>query len=398
MFSIFRVMRKARNAFGSRGLRALVGMPVLAMTLAACDPALMQAPTAAPTSSGAGKPVNVALLVPGGSANPGDALIARNLENAARLAIADLAGAKINLTVYNTAGNAAQASQVATQAVAEGAQVILGPLFSEAANAAGVAAAASGVNVLSFSNNTSIAGGNVFVLGNTFNNSADRLVNYARKQGKKRVHIVHARNVAGETGRAAIQQALVNAGVNLNGTTSYDFSQQGVINAVGTVSAAARTADAIILTSDAAGALPLFAQLLPEAGLNPSRVQYMGLTRWDIPQIMQLPGIQGGWFVLPDPGRVTSFTNRYQTAYGNAPHPLAGLAYDGIAAIGAISASGKAINGSTLTQGQGFQGTGGIFRLRANGTNQRGVAVATVTGGQLQILDPAPQSFGFGGS
>jgi hypothetical protein len=37
--------------------------------------------------------------------------------------------------------------------VAEGAQVILGPVFAQEANAAGVAVAASGVNVLSFSNN-----------------------------------------------------------------------------------------------------------------------------------------------------------------------------------------------------------------------------------------------------
>jgi ABC-type branched-subunit amino acid transport system substrate-binding protein len=73
------------------------------------------------------------------------------------------------------AANPAQAGALARQAVDEGAQVILGPFYSEEANAAGVAVANSGVSVLAFSNNTAIAGGNVFVLGQTFDNTARRL-------------------------------------------------------------------------------------------------------------------------------------------------------------------------------------------------------------------------------
>jgi hypothetical protein len=52
----------------------------------------------------------------------------------------------------------------------EGAAIILGPVSADEANAAGVAVAASGVNVLAFSNNPTIAGGNVFLLGSTFQN------------------------------------------------------------------------------------------------------------------------------------------------------------------------------------------------------------------------------------
>jgi len=92
-------------------------------------------------------PVQVALLVPGAAG------ISSNLENAARMAIADLRGARIDMRVYNTGGNPVQAAQVANAAVDDGAQIILGPLFGEAANAAGVAVANRNVNVLAFSNN-----------------------------------------------------------------------------------------------------------------------------------------------------------------------------------------------------------------------------------------------------
>ena len=140
-----------------------------ALWLAACDPVGIVSPT---TSGGQtiepGEPVQVALLVPGGSEVGSDQFLANNLENAARMAIADLQGVVVDLRVYNTGSDPVQAASVATLAVDDGAQIILGPLFAESANAAGVAVAQRNVNVLAFSNNPTIAGGNVFVLGSTF--------------------------------------------------------------------------------------------------------------------------------------------------------------------------------------------------------------------------------------
>ncbi|CAN0605791.1 unnamed protein product, partial [Ectocarpus sp. 12 AP-2014] len=157
---------------GRKKLRLLV-LPFIALMLAACDPAALGsiANTGGPKIN-ANAPVPVALLVPrGGSAS--DDLLAQNLENAARLAIRDLDGVQVDLRVYGTAGNAATAASMASQAVSEGAKIILGPVYGEAANSAGVAVAGDGVNVLSFSNNPTIAGGNVFVLGPTFANTAN---------------------------------------------------------------------------------------------------------------------------------------------------------------------------------------------------------------------------------
>lgn len=111
-----------------------------------------------------------------------------------------------------------------------------------------------------------------------------------------------------------------------------------------------------------------------------------------------MPGLQGGLFALPDRTLTANFESRYQAAYGDAPHPLAGLAYDGIAAIGALVAEGNAnaLTKGALTQPQGFQGTQGIFRLLPNGLNERGLAVATVRNNNVVILEAAPRSFGGG--
>ncbi|MDT8327435.1 MAG: penicillin-binding protein activator [Roseovarius sp.] len=371
-----------------------------AFWLAACQPVSLANTGGATTTPGA--PIAVALLVPHGSASPQEQQLARDLESAARLAVSDLAGVKIDLRVYGTAGQPVQAQTAALNAVADGARIIVGPLHAESANAVAVAVANKNVNVLAFSNNPTIAGGNLFILGQTFQTTANRLAGFATRQGKKRIMTVYSNNLAGQLGRAAIEQALRDNGATPAGSIGYEFSQDGVLSSVPAIRTAAQTnaADAIFMTANTAGALPLFSQMLPESGLGPDRIQYIGLARWDTPrQTLDLPGVQGGWFAIPDPQRTAQFNSRFQAANGNAPHPIAGLAYDGIAAIGALVKSNQreALGRSALTQSAGFQGVNGVFRLRADGSNERGLAVATIRNKQVVILSPAPQSFGGAG-
>jgi len=393
---MFAVLFSARKAFSH--LVILFSL----VWLAACQPASLSGPAGGAPSTNPSNPVAVALLVPHGAANPQEQKLARDLEAAARLAAADLEGVKIDLRVYGTAGNAAQAQTAARNAVADGARIIVGPLHAESANAAAVAVADKGVNVLAFSNNPTIAGGNLFILGQTFNTTANRLAGFAARQGKGRILAVYSDNLAGQLGRNAIEQAVTASGAQFAGSVGYEFSQQGVASAVPQIRAAAAqsNADAIFMTSNTAGALPLFSQMLPEAGLSPSETQYIGLSRWDVPaQTTALPGVQGGWFAIPDPQRNAAYKSRFQAANGNIPHVISSLAYDGIAAIGALARSGgrDALSRARLTQSAGFEGVGGVFRFRADGTNERGLAVATIRDQQVVVLDPAPRGFGGAG-
>ena len=357
-----------------------------------------------PTTTGpkvdASKPIPVALLVP--QSSEGTAQIASDLENAARLAAAQLDDLEIDLRVYDTAGDATVAASVAQQAVDDGAKIIIGPLYAEAANAVGTAVADEGVNVLSFSNNTTIAGGNVFVLGKTFDNTAARIVSFAAEQGKERAMVIHSDRIDGQMGLNAFQAAAANSSLRIVSAQSFELTQESVVNTVPLIRASAEIedVDTLFLTSSSAGALPLLAQLLPEAGLDPANVQYTGLTRWDIPpQTLELSGLQGGWFAVPDLTRTESFSTQFQEQFGNRPHQLASLAFDGIAAIGALSQAGfnDILTREALTQPSGFQGVDGIFRLKDDGTNERGLAIATVQDKQVLIIDPAPRSFAISG-
>lgn len=388
MFARFLTARKMLTA---------LAVSCLGLGLTACEDTAPDGPKI-DTSA----PVPVALLLPIGSGDANDALLSASLENAARMAISDLNGAQIDLRVYDTAANPDIAAAQAKLAVDSGAKIILGPLYSASTTAVGAAVADDGINVLSFSNNTTIAGGNVFVLGHTFENTAERLTRFATRQGKDMIALMHATDTSGMIAGAAVSQATLSAGGTVMANVSYPLTQEGVIEAVPRMREAIEEtqSNVIFLTSNTAGALPFLSQLLPEAGIDPEEVQYIGLTRWDIPaQTLELPGIQGGWFALPDPDRTAAFEARYEIAFGSTPHRLGSLAYDGIAAIGAlISSSGAdAMTATALTQLKGFEGVDGVFRLRPDGTIERGLAVAEVIDEQVVVIDPAPQLFSVAG-
>ncbi|KGJ06862.1 penicillin-binding protein activator [Paracoccus sphaerophysae] len=372
---------------------------VSAAALAACQPV---EPTATGAQTGPlidpSQPVQVALLVPADSGDANYDYMARSMANAARMAVADAQGARIDLRVYNSGDDAAQAVAMANKAVAEGAKVIVGPLHAESANAVGNAVRGR-VNVLSFSNNADIAGGNLFVLGNTFGNTADRLVSYGVRQGLRRFLIVHESDVAGQIGGAAIEGAIARNRATMVGKTAHGMTRAQMDSIAPTIAqaAAANQAQAVFLTGNQQSVLPEITAALANAGLNSSAIQMMGLTRWDIPASrMSLPQLQNGWFAIPDTARMAEFNARYRAAYGENPHDFATLAYDGVSAIAANVRAGRknAVTTAGLTQGAGFAGIQGAFRLRPDGTNQRQLSVATLQGGRLVVIDPARRSFG----
>ena len=394
------VLTTLRGAFDLRRPLARIGAALAVSALAACEP-IGDAASGPQTGQmiDPSQPVQVAMLVPAGSGNPDLDWLARSLTNAAKMAASDAQGANIDLRVYSAGSDPGEAVAKANQAVSDGAKIILGPLFADSANAVGNAMAPKGVNVLSFSNNTDIAGGNVFVLGNTFDNVADRLVKFGVRNGKRRIMLVAEDDAAGQVGARAIERAIQKNGANLAGSVTHPLSKQGIDAVIPNVSQAALSGnvDAVFLTANQGAVLPYLTDKLADAGVTSASVQMMGLTRWDQPSArLQLRGTQGGWFAIPDTTLRAQFDQRYRSLYGEAPHDLGSLGYDGVAAIAALVRAGKrnALTTAGLTQNSGFAGVSGAFRLRRDGTNERALAVASIQNGQLVVLDPAPRSFG----
>ncbi len=356
------------------------------------------------TSAGDGPLTNpnqttrIALLVPAGTADENQNKLADNLVRAAELALSDVPSAKLDMRVYSTAANPEQAAGAATQALREGAKLIVGPLLGESALAVGRVAAARGINVLTFSNNTNVAGGNIITMGNSFGNAADRLIGYASAKGFKSLAVLGSDNAAGQLAASAARGAAGRSGVSFNGNFTYPFSPQGIQSTVPGVAAkvSGNGTQALMLTADSATGLPQIGDILRQVNFAETGIKLLGLARWDIPPTtLANLGLQGGWFAIPDGRSIAVFNTRFTEKFSTAPHPLSGIAYDGVMAVATLLAEGNrgALQRSHLSRETGFKGSAGAFRILSNNTTQRVLSVAEVNNGTFRIISNAAQGF-----
>lgn len=396
MSQLSRILSRATHALRPLALSCVLG------ALAACGQ--LQGLSLPMSGSGvdATRQVTVALLAPFGSEKSEQNFLGTSLVNAARLAQQDMPGVSLDLRIYPTAGTPEQAASAAQQALAEGAQVIVGPFYSTSTAAVAPLAGGRGVQVLSFSNNPQVAGGNVHLLGMTFETIANRVVGYASAQGKRAVGVIHSNDPGGMAGLAAAQAAITRYGAEFVGASGYELSPKGVSTAAPVIAQTMRGAgaNAVVLTDDPGSGLTFLTPMLANYGLKSPNPTFLGLTRWNVPpEAASTPSMQGGVFAGPDPQAQANFEARYTAAYGNAPHKLASLAYDGVAAVGAMvqsaraSGSGTALTEEQLTQSAGFQGATGIFRFNPDGTSDRGLSLFRLQNGAAVVIDPAPRSF-----
>src|SRR5690349_11979305 len=120
----------------------------------------------------------VAVLVP---LTGRDAALGQSILNAANLALLDSGGERIRITAYDTA--AGGAVRAANEAIAEGNGLILGPLLADDVRAVAPIARQNDVPVIAFSNDVSVAGNGVFLMGFTPGQSIARVVSFARTRG-----------------------------------------------------------------------------------------------------------------------------------------------------------------------------------------------------------------------
>lgn len=158
---------------------------------------------------------------------------------------------------------------------------------------------------------------------------------------------------------------------------------------------------ALLFTDTPTRGLPFIAAALGNEEVSRLNTQFLGLTRWDSSTDLLLqPSLQDGLFAVPDPVLTAQFNERYLTAYGAEPHNLAAIAYDSVAAVGALIRSSAAegamdtFSAERLTNPAGFIGVNGIFRFRADGQNERGLAILKVNTGETEVVVVAPRNFG----
>ncbi len=378
----------------------------LALLLAACSTAM--GPTPGPTGAitppggapGQRAPVKIALLLPLGGMGE-TAAIAKSMKQAAEMALFEVNDPNVQLVTKDDGATAAGGRAAADAAIKEGAEIILGPLFSQAAAGAAPVARQAGVPILAFSNDTQVAGNGVYLMSFLAEEEVDRVVSFAGRQGKRRFAALIPDNAYGNVVELAFRKSVAAAGGTVVIVERYPQTANGMLGPAKRVVEAIKRADELLNPIDALflpgsqDALPQIGPVIAYNGLNTSKVKLLGTGAWDFPSIGRDDAFVGGWYASPDPNAWRTFAERFARTFGNAPPRIASVAYDAVSlAIGLSSKPpGTRYTTANLTRPQGFSGVDGIVRFGEDGFSERGLAVLEVQKFGAAVADPAPSSF-----
>jgi branched-chain amino acid transport system substrate-binding protein len=382
-------------------IRAALSVAAATAVLAACSTQFGGAPTtpqpdaqiAANAAAVGDGQVRVAVVLPL-SAQGNAAVAAQSMKNAAEMALAEFKNANVRLLVKDDGGTPQGAQAAAQQAIAEGAEIIIGPLFAQSVSAAGQAARASNVPVIAFSTDTSVASRGVYLLSFLPESDVRRIVDFAITRGKRSFAALLPDNAYGAVVEAAFQQEVSRRGGRVLVLEKYPLDANRMAEAVRRVSQAANQIDCIFIP-DGADAVPQVVQALAANGVNLKRVQLLGTGLWDDPRIFSTAALEDGWYAAPEAAGFRNFSSRYRARYGQDPVRTATLAYDAVALVAALvkTQGSQRFNEQVLANASGFTGIDGVFRFRPDGANERGLAVMRVTPSGGQVVSPAPHSF-----
>ncbi len=364
------------------------------------SPSLSGGDTAAqPAPGAAGGTVKVALLLPL-TGNVNAQQVAKAMKQAGELALFDFDKPNIQLIPKDTHGTPDGARQAAQDAVKEGSELIIGPLFANEVSAVGPVAQAAHIPVIAFSSDRNVAGNGVYLLSFVAGNDVPRMISYAASKGKTRFAALFPQNDYGRIVEQVFTRAVQENHGQIVMTKTFPAEANGMLPPVKEMSFLAKKGstpqiDAIFIPAGG-DTLPSLAPLFPYYEVDTQAVKLMGLSGWDYIGVGKEPALIGGWFAATDPKGWQDFTRRYVETYGETPPRLASLSYDAVSLAISLSNNppGRRFVASELTRASGFQGVDGLFRLRPDGTADRGFAIMEVQKYGNQAIDPAPSSFG----
>ncbi len=337
--------------------------------------------------------IRVALILPL-SAQGNAGIAAQSMKNAAEMALAEFKEPNIQLLVKDDGGTPQGAQTGAQQAIDEGAEIIIGPLFAQSVSAVGGLARARNIPVIAFSTDASVAARGIYLLSFLPESDVKRIVDYAVSRGKRSFAALLPDNAYGTVVEAAFQQQVARRGGRVIALEKYPLDPARMAEAVRRVAQAASRADSIFIP-DGADAVPQVVAQLEANRVNLKRVELLGTGLWDEQRIFSTPALNGGWYAAPDGSGFRNFSIRYRARFGQDPVRTATLAYDAVALVAALvkTQGPQRFSEQILTNSSGFAGIDGVFRFRNDGTNERGLSVLRVTPGGGQVVSPAPKSF-----
>ena len=323
------------------------------------------------------------MIIPLSGAEAG---VGNSIANAASLALMDSGDRSIRLVTYDSAGGAGAAAQ---RAIAEGAELILGPLLSEDVRSVTPVARGANVPVVAFSNDSSVAGGGTYIMGSTPAQAIDRVVRYSRGRGAVWFGASVPTGLYGQRAAQAMLGSVRSSGGRLVGLETFNRSPAAARSAALMLGGRGEMDSVLIADSGKIAAVAATA-LRPGA-------QLVGTELWAGDRMLgQTPRLRGALYAAAPDARFTQLVGRYKARYGRVPYRLGSLGYDAMLLTVRAAKSwpiGRPFPTRSLADRDGFAGVDGIFRFGRDGVAERSLEVRQVTATGTIVVSPAAGSF-----
>lgn len=337
--------------------------------------------------------VRIGVLLPFSHPDKNTRAVSQALLDAAQMAMFDMGAKTMVLLPQDTGTTAESAASAANSVIDKGAELILGPLLANDVRAVAPVARARNVPVIAFSTDRTVAGDGIFLLSFMPEQEVGRVIGYAASQGRNRFVALVPATPYGQRVEEAFRNAVSQTGREVLAVQTYEPSAQALEPAV---KAVAKLGFDSIFLPEGGVMLRSLGPILTVNGVDSRKVQYLGTGQWDDPATSREISLAGGWYALPPQEQRSNFVNRYQQIYGGKPPKIGSLAYDGIALAATLAGGrpGQRYTRATIADPNGFAGIDGIFRFRADGMTERGLAVYQISQqGQPTVVSPAQTTF-----
>jgi ABC-type branched-subunit amino acid transport system substrate-binding protein len=324
------------------------------------------------------------------------AVVAKAMKQAGELALFEIDNPSVQLVVKDDKGTAEGARAAASEAISEGAEIILGPLLSQSVPGAAHAARAAGVPVVAFSNDRQVAGQGVYLMSFLAEPEIERVVSYSLAQGKRRFAALIPDDAYGRAVEPIFRSAVERGGGSISGMEFYPVEANGMVEPAKRIMAAIKSADEQQQPVDALFVpggpeqLPQLGPLIAYSGIDKARVKLIGTGTWEFPNIGRDETFVGGWYPGPDPRGFSDFSQRFAKTFGSSPPRIASLAHDAVTMAVSLSSHqpGTRYTVENLTRAAGFPGVDGTVRFTRNGLSERNLAILEVQSFGSTVVEP----------
>ncbi|MEN2495029.1 MAG: Penicillin-binding protein activator LpoA [Hyphomicrobiaceae bacterium hypho_1] len=343
----------------------------------------------------------VALLLPL-SASGQAALVAKEMKQAAEMALFESNHAGFRIVVKDTKGTAESAAAAAAEAISEDVELIIGPLFAKSVASVSMIAQKSNIPIIAFSNDRRVAGPNTYLLSFQEDQDVRRIVSFASAQGMRQFAAILPNNNYGNSIEKEFQLA-VNAN---NGIVvvikRYPTGPGGILGSAHELIEDIHAAEESGIRIDALFApggpdvLYNLGSVLKQEKLDTSQIKLLGTGGWDYPNITREKAFLGAWYSAPSPKSWRIFSEKFSQSFGVAPPRIASLAHNAMTIairLASTNPKGKRYDPINLTRPGGFIGADGIVRFTPLGLPERGLAILEVRKFGPRVISPAPQTF-----